>query len=426
MKSNRFWTAVSKALAAVTVMLIATLVLASDVGAASKNPSKTLHVFNNVSGGSFPYGNLTPDTDGNLYGTTEAGGAYGYGVVFKLMPKPNGTWTESVLHSFSGADGAGPYAGLILDEAGNLYGTTVAGGGSPTCPYEIEFSGCGVAFKLTLNSDGNWTETILHSFTGELDGSAPFAGLIFDAAGNLYGTTYAGGIYYYGTVFKLAPSADGSWIESTLYSFTGIGDGAHPRAGVIFDAAGNLYGTTTEGGLGRANGGCGSAFKLAPNPDGAWSGRELYGFTCDLDGSNPVAGLTLDTAGNLYGTTPQGGAYDDGVVFELTPNMEGGWSESVLHSFTGADGANPYAGLIFDTAGNLYGTTLAGGAGYGVVFKLTHHPCGTWTERVLHRFTDTPGAYPSAGVILNKAGNIYGTTQGDGTKTFGDVFEIVR
>ena len=340
-----------------------------------------------------------------------------------------GAWAAStfkVLHRFTGAfiggtDAAQPEAGLIFDAAGNVYGTTARGGGSVSCGL-----GCGTVFRLTPNPDGTWTESVLHSFDEEIDGESPFAGLIFDAVGNLYGTTAGGGgPARNGTVFKLTPNPDGSWTESVLHSFRlkRGADGAHPFGGLIFDAAGNLYGVTVAGGASTncpsSNTGCGVVFKLTPNSNGSWTERVIHSF-CSVpncaDGGGPIAGLIFDAAGNLYGTTQGGGSAGNGTVFKLTPNSDGSWTESVLHSFTGADGHNPFAGLIFDAAGNLYGTTNAGGAstncsnGCGVVFKLTPNSDGTWTERVIHTFGSLPAVFPDAGLVLDAAGNLYGTT----------------
>ena len=378
---------------------------------------KILHAFHWASN---PTGNLIFEAAGNLYGTTANGGSTkcsgGCGAVYRLTPKPDGNWTLAILYAFTGADGANPYAGLIFDAAGNLYGTTYLGG-STACPY-----GCGVVFKLKPNPDGTWTESVLHSFTGP-DGAAPLAGLIFDAAGNLYGTTANGGADNNGVVFKLTPGPDGTWTESVLYSFTGGADGANPwLAGLVFDAAGNLYGMT-EGGGGS---GRGVVLKLTPNPDGTWTESVLHSFT-GPDGSFPFAGLILDAAGNLYGTTDDGGSGGCtdgcGVVFKLAPNPDGTWTESVLYSFRLlGGGARPHAGLTFDAAGNLYGTTLKGGAyDYGVVFKLAPSSTG-WKETVLHTFGGL-GKYPFAPVIFDPAGNLYGTTS-SGSSNYGLVFEI--
>jgi len=304
-----------------------------------------------------PRNGLIADSAGNLYGTTSGGGASYKGVVFKLAPDG----TETVLHSFPGfpSDGNSPYAGLIADSAGNLYGTTLS---------RDSVSHAGVVFKLAPNGTAGWTETVLHSFTGfPTDGALPYAGLIADSAGNLYGATTGGGASGQGVVFKLAP--DGT--ETVLHAFTGGSDGAYPGVGpLIADSAGNLYGTTTGGGGGPGASGQGVVFKLSPD------GTEtvLHSFTLGSGGGGPLAGLIADSAGNLYGTTQVGGASGQGVVFKLAPNGTGGWTESVLYSFTGgSDGGQPFYGsLIADGAGNLYGTTVGGGAsGAGVVFKLS-------------------------------------------------------
>jgi uncharacterized repeat protein (TIGR03803 family) len=256
-----------------------------------------------------------------------------------------------------------PGAGLIFDSVGNVYGTTLYGGTSVG----------GTVFKLTRNSDGNWTESVLHSFFGT-DGFALECRLIFDGAGNLYGTTDMGGAYGYGTVFKLTPNSDGSWTESVLYSFKGAPDGQEPTAGLVFDAAGNLYGTTEFGGSKNCPSApypCGTVFELTPNSDGSWTEHVLHRFTGN-DGNYPVAGVTFDAAGNLYGTASSGGADNFGVVFKLTPTSGGGWSYRVLHTFANKPGFEPYGGLSFDATGNLYGTTTGDGSTtYGSVFEIT-------------------------------------------------------
>ena len=323
-----------------------------------------------------PYAGLARDAAGNLYGTTSAGGASGWGVVFKL----GSTGTETILHTFTGgADGGGPSGGLVQDAGGNLYGTTADGGAFSPCsqgPLGGSNGGCGAVFKL--GSSG--TETVLYNFSGGPDGANPLGGLIRDAAGNLYGTTVAGGVGSKlcaggcGTVFKVAPSG----AETVLHSFTGGADGGQPTDGLISDAAGNLYGTTIEGGersgaCSAGGGSCGVVFKLSPT--GTYT--VLHSFTGGADGGNPDAGLIQDAAGNLYGTTYGGGASSLGVVFELIRCDSGssGYDFKVLHSFTGPDGASPYSPLVRDAAGNFYGTAAHGGAygggANGVVFRLT-------------------------------------------------------
>jgi uncharacterized repeat protein (TIGR03803 family) len=399
---------------------IATLLLVS--GAAAQSKFKTLHGFTDGKGGGWVYAGLIFDSAGNLYGTTALGGAHGNGTVFKLAPNAGGSWTEKVLYSFTGGiDGSSPEAGLIFDAAGNLYGTTASGG----------THGWGTVFKLAANGpDGNWTDSVLYSFTGSQDGGSPLAGLIFDPSGNLYGTTfYGGGIT---TAFEMTPNSDGTWTEKVLHQFKGGTDGSQLGASLIVDQAGNLYGTTVNGGNSKCNGaGCGVVFELTPNGDGSWTESVLHRFTGGKDGGNPFAGLIFDGSGNLYGTGEIGGNLKAcnigcGVVFKLTPKADGSWTESVPHEFAGGkSGDVPSANLIFDQAGNLYGTTYGAGAhGYGTVFKLAPNSNGGWTETVLHSFLDHPGADPVAGLIFDAAGDLYGTTLGDRSTSFGSVFEI--
>ena len=243
-----------------------------------------------------------------------AGNLYGTGgSAYELSPGPKG-WKLIILHEFKGkhGDGSDPYAGLILDPAGNLYGTT-AGGGSSRCG-----GGCGTAYQLTPSSGGKWKETILHRFNASNDGAFPGLGaLVLDGAGNLYGTTSVGGATGYGTVFRLAPSGNGHWTETILYDIPGGASGAEPGAGVVMDRAGKLFGTTTAGG--DPNCGCGVIFELAPSStNGKWTYTVLHRFT-GYDGAQPDANLILDDKGNLYGTTATGGAGGYGVAFEITP-----------------------------------------------------------------------------------------------------------
>jgi uncharacterized repeat protein (TIGR03803 family) len=332
---------------------------------------KILYSFGSQPDGSDPYAGLIFDEAGNLYGTTSYGGAskcsnaYVCGTVFELTADG----TETILHSFGGgygdkADGTDPQAGLIVDNAGNLYGTTAYGGNLECGAY-----GCGTVFRLTPKGKKKvaYKEKVLYRF-GRYAGDAadPYAGLIFDSAGNLYGTTFDGGYYGYGTVFELTAAGK----EKVLYSFGHYaGDGTHPGAALIFDNAGNLYSTTNDGGAY----GYGTVFELTA--DG--TEKILYSFGGQAgDGEFPIGGLIFDQNGNLYGTTYFGGAYYDGTVFELTA----AGTEEVLYTFgsqTG-DGIYPYATPIFDTNGNLYGTTPHGGDleceapyGCGTVFKLT-------------------------------------------------------
>jgi uncharacterized repeat protein (TIGR03803 family) len=411
-------------------LLIVIVIFTLAPGTLAQSKFKTLYKFKGGKDGNAPMSGLVFDTAGNLYGTTYQGGdsrcsrqpySQGCGVIFKVTPNANGSWTERVIHTFNGKDGSNPGGGagdvLILDGQGNLYGTTWLGGKGNCDGY-----GCGVAFELIPNADGSWKEKVLHWFTGDV-GVSPNAPLIFDAAGNLYGTTCdlpftkSGP----GVVFKLAPNTDGSWTESVLHTFDTT-DGACSAAGLIFDPAGNLYSTTLWGG---AYGG-GVVYQLTPNSDGTWTEKVLYSFTGGQDGSRPQPGVIRDSAGNLYGVTIFGGAYGWGTVFKLAPNQDGTWTQSTLYAFKGRnDGGNPWASLTFDGAGNLYGTTNGAGAyGCGVVFKLTPTSSGPWKEEVLHTLMDKPGCESFSTLILDSAGNLYGTTAGDGTKTFGSVFEI--
>jgi uncharacterized repeat protein (TIGR03803 family) len=317
-----------------------------------------LYSFGGTPDGAFPLAGLILDSSGSLYGTTYLGGTHGFGTVFRLMPSGSG-WTETLLYSFTGGnDGGRPSAGLIFDSKGNLYGTTQQGG----------TGGSGVVFELTP-SGGRWGERVLYSFTGGSDGSGPRVGLTLHAS-KLYGTTYVGGTGGFGVVFELK-HLNGAWVETAIYNFSGNTDGGYPLGGVVFDAAGNLYGTTSLGGdLGCPRGsGCGTVFELKPS-GGTWTESALYSFTGGGDGDFPQAGLIL-RSGSLYGTTQSGGSSGSGAVFELIPSV-GGWTESVLYSFTGgSDGKFPLAGLVLGSGG-LYGTTYGGGTGgHGVVFEVT-------------------------------------------------------
>jgi uncharacterized repeat protein (TIGR03803 family) len=384
-----------------------------------------LYNFTGGSDGYGPYSALIADNAGNLYGTTPNGGAYNWGTVFELSPHPDGTWTQNVLYSFTGGtDGSYPdHPSLFMDPHGNLYGTTYGGGGSGTC--QDTGDGCGTVFKLTPNSDGSWTEKVLYAFSGGADGGSPQATLIADRSGNLYGTTTAGGAYSVGTVFRLGRKNGGDWTETVLYSFTGGNDGANPWIGVIFDTSGNLYGTTVFGG----KRGGGVAFKLTPTADGAWAESVLHTFTGGTDGMFPdQARLIFDKNGNLYGTTNQGGAYGWGTAYRLSRSSGASWLFKVVHQFTGSDdGGSPNAGLIMDSSGNFYGTTTGGAIGGGVVFELSKSLTGEWTDEVLYQFTGGgDGGQPWAGLLLDSSGNLYGTTRSGGQYGAGVVFKISK
>ncbi|MGA2019938.1 MAG: choice-of-anchor tandem repeat GloVer-containing protein [Candidatus Sulfotelmatobacter sp.] len=414
----------SLGLTAVLAIFIAALLL-TGVHAAAQEKVLYSFMYGNAYG---PSGSLVFDAAGNLYGVTGEGGAYPlYGTVFELSRKGGGGWAEKVLHSFNkdGKDGYSPNGGLIFDAAGNLYGTTVDGG----------FYGWGTVFELSPGADGRWKETILHNFNDDgTDGQQPLASLIWDAAGNLYGTTINGGANggADGTVFELTPATGGGWTEKILYNFGSSSvDGTNPEAAsVIFDATGNLYGTTAGGGAY----GQGIVFELTPQAGGNWTETVLYNFNTGAEGYSSDAGLIFDAAGNLYGTTFFGGQHDDGTVFEMAPQPSGSWTYTVLHSFGATkDGAHPYASLIFDPAGNLYGTTNWGGAyDNGTVFKLTSLGGGNWAETFLHSFSwerdGKDGYLPQGSLIFDASGNLYGTTIWGGgyypISGSGTVFEI--
>jgi uncharacterized repeat protein (TIGR03803 family) len=394
--------------------------------------------FNNSGAdGTDPISSLIFDASGNLYGTTSSGGAYGFGTVFELTPQAGGGWTETVLHSFQYSDGASPgqNGGLTFDADGNLYGMANGGGAY----------GYGTVFELKPGAAG-WSAMVLHNFSyGGTDGAGPSGRLILDAKGNLYGTTTTGGtgpciseasLVGCGTVFELSPKAGGGWTERVLYNFGHGTDGSYPVAALVFDATGNLYGVTYEGGTGSClrggNPGCGIVFELTPEAGGRWGEKILHNFAGPpTDGGWPVGNLIFDATGNLYGMTNGGGAFFWGTAYELMHREGGGWGEKILYNFnqTGSSGASPYAGLIFDAAGNLYGTTLAYGAGgFGTAFKLSPTGAGRWTETTLHGFGTSfqDGLNPVDSLVFDAAGNLYGTTEGGGSSTWGTVFEITQ
>jgi uncharacterized repeat protein (TIGR03803 family) len=355
--------------------------------------------------------------------------------------------SESILFSFPGfgmfAGGATPEAGLVRDAAGNLYGTAAAGGAF-AC-------NCGVVFMVSppASGSGPWTETILHTFQGyPSDGGVPLANLVFDAAGNLYGTTLIGGASQAGTVFKLSPPAAGQtqWSESLLYEFSGAnGDGQFPYSSLTFDGSGNIYGSSFLGGASNE----GMAFELVPPTAGAtaWNLVPVHSFAGGSDGANPISGLAFDSSGNLYGTTFTHGVagFAGGTVYRLSPSG-GAFTETVLHTFTGVtigsafDGALPYGNLVLDSKGDIFGTTLAGGAGQiipgeasnaGTVYEVSPVSGGTWHESLIHSFngdTGDPstedGESPYGGVVFDSHGNLYGTTAQGGSSDFGTVFSL--
>ena len=414
-------------------------ILWGTIGAwASGSRAVVLYKFTGNPDGRFPGGQLIADHAGNLYGTTHYGGSSDNGAVFELSPPTvkGGKWTETVLYPFvGGSDGLDPNPGLVFDKSGDLYGTTFGGG---NCP-----SYCGVIFRLAPphTPGGNWTETVLHAFGGpnSTDGGGPSGSLVFDKAGNLYGTTELGGISACtnnpgpcGVVFQLSPpkSQGGRWTETVLYTFTGITDGAFPVGYLTLDKQGTLFGTTTEGGTGACNDGegttigCGTFFELNAGARGAWTETVLYNF--QTSDSGPAWDLLLDYTGALYG--PAG--YD--VIKLAAPAKHGDpWTKHVLHQFKeGISGRYPFSGVISDPNGNLYGTTAANGleSAYGTVYELS--PAAVkgrqWTMTTLHKF---PGNFdseqPLGGLLRSKSGVLYGTTSFDSSGGNGYVFKII-
>ena len=418
------------------VPLCAVLVLVVCISAAAQH-EHLIHSFGTIPGdGAHPYAELIADASGNLYGTTGEGGTGSAGTVYELSPV-GGDWTETILYSFTnGADGGYPYAGLVLDGNGDLFGTTMSGG-IVGC-----LSSCGTVFELSppMIQGGSWTETPIYSFGGGSDGSDPLADLIFDQAGNLYGTTLLGGGtgscegltgLGCGTVFELSPSAPGQpWTETILYHFSGGADGGSPRGAVVFDNAGNLYGTTIEGGSSCQPIGCGTIFELNPSDAKIWTETVLHSFSDDGDGDAPQAGLAIDRLGDLAGTTAYGGGRAGGIVFALRPPgiTRGDWEYKVLYRFGKItnDGYNPEAGVTLAGGNALYGTTVGGGSnGNGTVYKLTRTGSGMWEESSSYSFNNGgDGTTPFASVLLFD-NTLYGTTVLGGSADAGTVFQII-
>jgi len=373
--------------------------------AAVPSPAQTEVVLYNFTGtpdGSNPYGGLTLH-NGNLFGTTSAGGQYGFGSVYELTPNGSGGWSQTVLYSFcplfpNCTDGQTPtYSSLLFDNSGNLYGTTFQGG----------TTGDGVVFKLSL-SGGTWTESVLYSFLGKPDAANPVNGLIMDKAGNLYGTAYAGGAFDNGAVFELSPTVSGTWTERVIASINSL------YGGLVMNNSGYIFGTTST-----------AVFALVPSGS-TWTRYTLFSFDpaqAATQGSSPNGTLAIDSANNLYGTTQAGGTNNLGVVYKLRPtSTPGKFSERILYNF-GGNGTQPFAGVVLDSAGNLFGTTTAGGKNNaGVIYQLSPTSTGAYQEKVIQAFKGTNGAVPYAGVILDSQNYIYGTTFYGGANGMGTVY----
>lgn len=423
---------------------------AANLPAATAPKLKTLYSFSGTPNGGFAEAGLVLNsTTSTLYGTTANGGTYGWGMVYQLVPATGGTWTQKMIYSFNPVglpgDGANPQSNLVLGSSGVLYGTTAFGGTSDD----------GTVFSLSPAAGGVWTEKILHNFTAGADGAEPEAGLFLSAqTGVLYGTTYNGGTSGYGTVFQMTPATGGNWTERVLYSFTGGVDGGNPVANLVQATTQVIYGTTYSGGTQ----GYGAVFQLVPAGGGVWTENSIYSFTNSTDGSGPEGPLTIHymsvsgkTINILYGTAFWGGsstgcpiggyAAGCGTIFSLTPPATSGspWTFAVLYTFTGAgvDGSHPTENLSITSSGGLYGTTFSGGSTSNYCFGASYPGCGTifllkppaapggaWSEVVLHDFNGDDGGGPN-GVIPGASGIYYGTTYlGGMAGGYGTVFQL--
>lgn len=372
--------------------------------------------------GGNPASPIVFDSAGNAYGTTVIGGESNCGTVFQLTPGSGGQWQQTVLHSFDCfGEGKNPYGGVTLDSQGNLYGTTAAGGSNGICAGD----GCGVVYKLSRSGSG-WVETVLYSFGDSPDAAGPGGPVVFNRNGNMVGTTPDGGAFGSGAIYQLSQS-NGQWTETIIHDFTRGNDGAvGSLGGLLLDNAGNLYGVTELGGAHQA----GTVFRLAPASGGTYTFSTLYAFQGQPDAAFPYGGLIADSHGNLYGTTYYGGANGAGTVFRVGPGpVIGGWRDAVLYSFTGgSDGGNPTSTLVFAPNGNLLGTTSAGGdAGCdcGVIFSLTPTGFNRWSQSVVHTFGTPPdGGFAYYGLTPSSGGQYLGTTASGGSHSQGIVYEL--
>ena len=388
---------------------------------------KVLHHFTGGDDGFSPSWGVAQDSQGNLFGTTGGGGKFQGGVVFELSPNQDGTWNETTVHdfNFSSDEGSGPATGVTLDDKGNLYGSTVSGGPNDS----------GTTFELSPNG-GGWTiSVILNNGAGHM---------ILDKAGDLYGP-FGPGDYLGGAVGRLSPATN-EWTYTALYSFCHnrplCSDGIEPNEPLAWDTAGNLYGTTFHGGIYpypfpcADNQGCGVAYQMRPRPDGTWAYRILHWFGAfPTDGVLLNGGLVVDSKGNVYGSTGVGGPTFSGTVFKLSPKPPGQWGQTIGYSQTQlytfpdcAQGCGPENPLVMDKAGSIYGTagggnTSCGGFYCGVVFRLSPQRDGTWKYMVVHKFNWSDGQGP-AGITVDANGTLLGTTRAGGQFNHGLVFEI--
>jgi uncharacterized repeat protein (TIGR03803 family) len=397
----------------VTAVLLAALALAAD-------REHVIYSFAGDEDGEYADTDLILDGNGNVYGTTVQGGQFGSGTVFQLS-RSNAVWTHNVLYNFtSGPDGGEPYKGVTLDSQGNLYGTAVIGGlHEGPCIDQ----GCGVVYELK-NAGGVWTQTVIHKFRGGDDGYGPGAGVTIDAKGDIYGTTPTGGAQGLGVVYQLHRNAGGNWTERIIHTFTGGADGAGGSAGrLIFDEHGNIIGNCTAGG---ANG-AGAVFELTPTQAGEWNMVPLYEFKGTPDSGFPYGGLLRTTDGDLYGTTYYDGANQLGTIYRLR-RQNGVWSETALYSFKGgSDGSGPISNLVIAGDGNLYGTTSEGGAecSCGTIFRVSLGAEPGYS--VVYRFTGLPdGAFAYNGMVAGPGGaTLYGATVHGGALNEGAIYELI-
>lgn len=407
-------------------MLTLAVALLLNLGFAGQIHAQTYSVIHNFVGsfdGSEPASGVTVDAAGNLYGSTFFGDQ-ATGTVYKLARRSGGWVLFPLMYFTNMATGVIPYDQPVFGPDGAIYLTTGFGGVGPCFTYN-NTTGCGVMMTLKPLPTPPptpltpWNETLLYKFTGGADGGNPYsATILFDGPTNIYSTTFMGGSSLCsggcGVVYKMTKT-NGTWSENVLYTFTNGSDGAHPWSGLTADHSGNFYGTTSAGGTG----GFGTVFELSPNGSGGWNLRTLYSFTGQDDGGTPFSGLTFDASGNLFGATSAYGPGNGGTIYELTPAAGGNWNFQTVFTFTGPRGGiqpGPLANLTFDAQGNMYGTThLDGPFNFGAIFKLTPGS-GGWTYTSLHDFTGgLDGGYPRSVVAFDASGNMYGTASEGGT-----------